>query len=174
MPDINFGEWMILAVIALVVVGPRNLPDLSRKLGGWMREARAMATDFRVGLEREIADLDEIRADLKGIGEEVAQPLKEAKGELGSVSKDLKPLDWNGPIPSAGPTPADSAEDFKKIHGLPADEDSDVDAGDGNDGEPIVEPEDSVADSSDPETDEGVAKDSSAGEGSARDPRRGV
>lgn len=118
MPDINFGEWMIIALIALIVVGPRNLPDLSRKLGGWMREARAMATDFRVGLEREIAELDEVRSDLKNLGSEVAKPLTEIKDELGSVPGELKPLDWTGPVPPSGPTPADSARDFNRIHGI--------------------------------------------------------
>jgi sec-independent protein translocase protein TatB len=118
MPDINFGEWMIIALIALIVVGPRNLPDLSRKLGGWMREARAMATDFRVGLEREIAELDEVRSDLKNLGTEVSKPLTEIKDELGSVSGELKPLDWTGPVAASGPTPDDSARDFNRIHGI--------------------------------------------------------
>ncbi len=118
MPDINFGEWMIIALIALIVVGPRNLPDLSRKLGGWMREARAMATDFRVGLEREIAELDEVRSDLKNLGTEVSQPLMEIKDELGSVSGELKPLDWTGPVAASGPTPDDSVRDFNRIHGI--------------------------------------------------------
>ncbi|MDH5373180.1 MAG: Sec-independent protein translocase protein TatB [Acidimicrobiia bacterium] len=116
MPDINFGEWMIIALIALIVVGPRNLPDLSRKLGGWMREARAMATDFRVGLEREIAELDEVRSDLKDLGSEVSQPLMEIKDELGSVPGELKPLEWTGPVAASGPTPDDSARDFNRIH----------------------------------------------------------
>ncbi len=118
MPDINFGEWMIIALIALIVVGPRNLPDLSRKIGGWVREARAMATDFRVGLEREIAELDEVRSDLKGMRDEVAKPLTEIKDELGSVSGELKPLDWTGPVTGSGPTPEDSARDFNRIHGI--------------------------------------------------------
>ncbi len=118
MPDINFGEWMIIALIALIVVGPRNLPDLSRKLGGWMREARAMATDFRVGLEREIAELDEVRSDLKNLGTEVSQPLMEIKDELGTVPGELKPLDWTGPVTASGPTADDSARDFNRIHGI--------------------------------------------------------
>lgn len=118
MPDINFGEWIVIAVIALVVVGPRNLPELAHKIGGWMREARAMATDFRVGLEREISELGDIQGDLKGLSAEISKPLKEIKDELGSVSNELKPLDWTGPITEQGPTPADAAEDFKKIHGI--------------------------------------------------------
>ncbi|MBK5268287.1 MAG: twin-arginine translocase subunit TatB [Acidimicrobiia bacterium] len=118
MPDINFGEWIIIAVIALVVVGPRNLPDLAHKIGGWMREARAMATDFRVGLEREISELGDVQSDLKGLASEISNPLKEIRDELGSVSGELKPLDWTGPVTDHGPTAADAAEDFKKIHGI--------------------------------------------------------
>jgi sec-independent protein translocase protein TatB len=126
MPDINFGEWIIIGVIALVVVGPRNLPDLAHKIGGWMREARAMATDFRVGLEREISELDEVRSDLKGLGSELSKPLKEVRDELGSVPGELKPLDWTGPVTENGPTAADAAEDFKKIHGITDDAPADV------------------------------------------------
>lgn len=118
MPDINFGEWIIIAVIALVVVGPRNLPDMAHKIGGWMREARAMASDFRVGLEREISELGDVQSDIKGLASEISGPLKEIRDELGSVPGELKPLDWTGPVTEHGPTAADAAEDFKKIHGI--------------------------------------------------------
>lgn len=162
MPDINFGEWMIIALIALIVVGPRNLPDLSRKIGGWMREARAMATDFRVGLEREIAELDEVRSDLKGMRDEVAKPLTEIKDELSSVSGELKPLDWTGPVTGSGPTPEDSARDFNRIHGIadaPAETESSAVSA-----EPEISAKRAAKNAAEP-MDEGSANDAVAGAG---------
>lgn len=123
MPDINFGEWIIIALVALIVVGPRKLPELAHKIGGWVREARAMATDFRVGLEREIADLDAVRDDIKSISEEVSRPIKEVAAELEAAADDLKPLDWTGPVTDQGPTPADAERDFNRIHNRPDDAD---------------------------------------------------
>ena len=117
MPDINFGEWIIIALVALIVVGPRKLPELAHKIGGWVREARAMATDFRVGLEREIADLDTVRDDIRSISEEVSRPIKEVAAELEAASDDLKPLAWTGPVTEQGPTAADAEQDFNRIHG---------------------------------------------------------
>ena len=138
MPDINFGEWMIIALVALVVVGPRNLPDLAKKIGGWVREARSLATDFRLGLEQEIAEISEVKEGLVGLGNEIRQPLEGVRDELTDVGKELtdaapdleglnsKPLAWTGPVSEQGPTPEDAAADFERIHGVadaPTDDD---------------------------------------------------
>lgn len=135
--DINGGEWFIILLVALVVVGPRRLPELAKKAGTWLRSVRAMATDFRVGLEREIAELEEPLQSVKG---DLAQPLKSVGDEIKAVRSELKdagravtgPLEWTGPTPDRGPTPADAAADLARINegedlhlagAVPADED---------------------------------------------------
>jgi sec-independent protein translocase protein TatB len=55
--DIGFWELVVIAVIALLVVGPERLPELVRETGRWVRAARRFVTDTRYQIEREF-DLD--------------------------------------------------------------------------------------------------------------------
>lgn len=58
--DIGFWELVVIAVVALLVVGPERLPQLVRDTGRWLRAARRMASDTRAQFEREL-DLEEGR-----------------------------------------------------------------------------------------------------------------
>jgi len=44
---LSFGEIVLLAVVAIVVVGPRNLPSMMRTAGQWVSRIRRMSTDLR-------------------------------------------------------------------------------------------------------------------------------
>ncbi|HEY7841592.1 MAG TPA: Sec-independent protein translocase protein TatB [Gammaproteobacteria bacterium] len=61
--DIGFWELVVIAVIALLVVGPERLPELVRETGRWVRAARRFVTDTRYQIEREF-ELD-ARGDFK-------------------------------------------------------------------------------------------------------------
>lgn len=58
--DIGFWELVVIAVVALLVVGPERLPQLVRDAGRWLRAARRMVADTRAQIEREL-DLEEGR-----------------------------------------------------------------------------------------------------------------
>src|SRR5262245_7896349 len=65
MPDIGIGwsELLFIAVLAIVVVGPKDLPRLMAQASRWMRAARRMANEFQGHLdqlarEAELADLE--------------------------------------------------------------------------------------------------------------------
>lgn len=45
--DIGWGELVVIAVVALVVIGPKDLPYALRTLGQWASKARAMAREFQ-------------------------------------------------------------------------------------------------------------------------------
>lgn len=55
--DIGFWELVLIAVVALLVVGPERLPELVRESGRWLRALRRFVTDARYQIEREL-DLD--------------------------------------------------------------------------------------------------------------------
>lgn len=61
--DIGFWELILIAVVALLVVGPERLPELVRESGRWIRAARRFVTDARYQIEREL-ELD-TRGDFK-------------------------------------------------------------------------------------------------------------
>jgi sec-independent protein translocase protein TatB len=49
--DIAPSELLLLAVVALVVIGPKDLPKVMRVVGRWVGKARGMASHFRAGLD---------------------------------------------------------------------------------------------------------------------------
>ena len=100
------GELIIIAVIALIVLGPQRLPEIARKLGQWTAELRKAAREITKGLEQEVAEL---KAPL----DEVKAPLREIEGEL--KKSDPRKFDWTGPKPVSGPTPEDAMADLEKI-----------------------------------------------------------
>ena len=56
---VDFGEMLVIFVVALVVLGPARLPGLVSKIGRWVGKARTMARQFREQLENEI-NLEEL------------------------------------------------------------------------------------------------------------------
>ena len=58
--DVGWQELGLIAVVALVVLGPEELPVIMRKAGRFMRKARLVVHDFRMNLE-EMADEAELR-----------------------------------------------------------------------------------------------------------------
>lgn len=131
------GEIIIIGLLALVVLGPKRLPEVARKIGQYTAEIRKAARDLSQGLENEVEDLkkmgdelkaplDEVSRPLKEVGEEVSRPLKEVGEE---VTRDLKeatedlPMPgsgykWIGPKPVSGPTPEDAMQDLAAINRL--------------------------------------------------------
>ena len=70
MPGIGFTEMILLVVVAIVVIGPKDLPLMMRKFGKFTGKMRAMAFEFQQGLDElgRQAELEELRkevADLK-------------------------------------------------------------------------------------------------------------
>ncbi|MEL6338526.1 MAG: twin-arginine translocase TatA/TatE family subunit [Myxococcota bacterium] len=58
---LGIGEIAVIVAVALVVLGPRKLPQVAKQLGRGLREFRRAAADFQVTLEQE-ADAEEERA----------------------------------------------------------------------------------------------------------------
>ena len=66
--DIGMMEMLVVGVLALVVVGPKELPKLLRTVGGLVRKARELTSEFREGVEtlaaeaeRELDPFDDLR-----------------------------------------------------------------------------------------------------------------
>ena len=62
--DIGFSELLVIAVVALVVLGPERLPKAARFAGLWVRRARAQWNSVKDELERELA-ADELKRELQ-------------------------------------------------------------------------------------------------------------
>ena len=75
--DIGWSEFVLIAVVALIAIGPKELPGVLRTVGQWMGKARKMAAEFQSQFqeamrEAEMADLkksfDEVREAASGFG----------------------------------------------------------------------------------------------------------
>jgi sec-independent protein translocase protein TatB len=59
--DVGFSEVLLIAVVALLVVGPREFPTLVRNVGGWLGRARQFMNAVKTEFDREIHKADEIK-----------------------------------------------------------------------------------------------------------------
>jgi len=72
MMDLSWSHILIVLIVALVVVGPKDLPRLMRMTGRWVAKARAMADQFRKSFDdmARQSELDELRAELEALRHE--------------------------------------------------------------------------------------------------------
>lgn len=67
--DIAWSELGVIAVVALLVIGPKDLPKVLRSIGQWTAKARAMAREFQSGIDDMVreAELDDLRKAAKDV-----------------------------------------------------------------------------------------------------------
>lgn len=77
----SFSELVVVVLVALVVVGPKDLPKMLRRLGQWSGKLRRMAADLRAqsGID------DALRTE--GLADDIAEIRKLARGELDAVQR---------------------------------------------------------------------------------------
>ena len=84
---IDSPELLVIAVVALVVIGPKELPGLLRSWGKWMAQMRGMASEFRGHVDEMVrqADLDDVKRQLTatpGLDLQALDPTREIKSAL--------------------------------------------------------------------------------------------
>lgn len=125
--DIGFWEIMMVGVVALLVIGPKELPTMMRTVGGWMGKTRHFVNAVKTEIEREAYRADELKrllAEQAGIVDrhknidtsQPAVPLKSSgnndpgDGSPTTAVHDAPPVAAIASIPDATPaTPPDIA-----------------------------------------------------------------
>src|SRR4051794_41237811 len=69
--DIGWSELVVIAVVALIAIGPKELPAVLRTVGQWMRKARKMASEFQGQFQEAMREAE--MADLKKSFDEVKE-----------------------------------------------------------------------------------------------------
>ncbi len=118
MLSIGWTEMMLIAAIALIVVGPKDLPAMLQQVGKFAGQLRRMGNDFRQEINKAVA-VDEIK-DLK---KSVTNPLTSIKQD---IQKDFNSIGTDGSVkPSGALKPADPkvedvTSEIRKAAGMPA------------------------------------------------------
>src|SRR3954467_6861187 len=115
--DIGWSELVVIAVVALIAIGPKELPGVLRMVGQWMGKARRMASEFQGQFqeamrEAEMAELkktfDEVKDAATGIGSDnIMTSLQKDVGEALKIENIETPVTPTTPEP---PTPATFVE----------------------------------------------------------------
>lgn len=111
--DIGFTELLIIAVVALIVIGPERLPKVARTVGHLIGRMQRYVNDVKADISREM-ELDELRK-LRSSMEETARSfeqsvqkgVRETESELNSVVDSAKPDTETEPAPTASSSAGD-------------------------------------------------------------------
>ena len=119
MLDLGWSELLVIGVVALIVVGPKDLPVLFRKVGQFVGRAKGMAREFTQAMN-DAAD----ESGVRDISSSVNKSLKAATNPLGtamdgvkSAAKSLTDVD---PESETGKLAAKRQQDVKKIQAASA------------------------------------------------------
>nr|WP_292107534.1 Sec-independent protein translocase protein TatB [Brevundimonas sp.] len=112
-PGIGATELLLIGIIALLVVGPKDLPLLMRRVGQFMGKARSMAADFRASFDEMArqSELDDLRKEVEALRTgQMAKPLgAETEATFRQISEDLNkpvvPTSYGASDPPAQPSP---------------------------------------------------------------------
>src|SRR5688572_26368744 len=109
--DIGFSELFVIAIVALIVLGPERLPKAARLAGLWVRRARAQWYSVKSELENELADeelkrsLRQTQADLREARDSVLQGGQEMRREFDQLEAATRDVSES----PAAPAPSEAA-----------------------------------------------------------------
>lgn len=115
--DIGFSELFVIAIVALLVLGPERLPKAARFAGLWVRRARAQWYSVKSELENELADeelrrsLRQTQADLREAQESLRNQIHDSRDTVQRELRDAeRSVEALNPSTAAEPTalPADA------------------------------------------------------------------
>ena len=89
LPGVGFSELLLLALAALIIVGPKDLPFMMRKVGQLVGKARGMAREFQAAFE-DIArqsELEDLRKEIEDLKRN--NMMTEAQDDLANMESDI-------------------------------------------------------------------------------------
>ena len=94
MLDIGWSEMAVIALVALVVIGPKDLPKAMKTVAFWVRKARSLASEFHSGIDQLVreAELEEARDAIRSASQmNLDRALESTIDPTGEVNKALQP-----------------------------------------------------------------------------------
>jgi len=97
--DIGFAELLLLAIVALLVLGPERLPGVARTLGGLSRKARSSWLNLKRSIEAEMR-AEELKKPLQQFQDEIKKTRDTFHDEARSIRGEMAALNPQTPAPS--------------------------------------------------------------------------
>jgi sec-independent protein translocase protein TatB len=114
--DLGWSEMLIIGAVALIVIGPKELPNALKTFAYWMKQARKMAREFHSGVDDMIrqAELDDARKAVEDARRNISKEIESSVDPTGDVKRTLsdnpmKPTPSMPASPPAKPAPAETA-----------------------------------------------------------------
>ena len=114
--DIGWSELLLIGIVTLIVIGPKELPGALRTLGQWMTKVRRMAAEFQNQFQDAIreAELAELKKEVDEMAAKASSytqfdPLEDVRRDIEKAAGDLPAFDAHAegrPAPSTPPAPA--------------------------------------------------------------------
>ena len=129
MLDVGWTEILVIAIVLIIVVGPKDLPQMLRTFGRMVAKMRGMAGDFRQQFDEALreADLDDVRKTigeaqklnplntirdavnpLRQMGDEIKADLQKATSSITTPTPSVNPAESTSAVPSGAGKPASS------------------------------------------------------------------
>ncbi|PHR91113.1 MAG: twin-arginine translocase subunit TatB [Robiginitomaculum sp.] len=115
-PQIGFSEMLVIAILALVVVGPKDLPGMMRKAGQFVAKLKMLGQEFKdafdqIGQDDELAELRREMDELKSLGKLSNLSDEAFEEDMRALDKDLREgTDVSTPAPKASSKDGDPKE----------------------------------------------------------------
>jgi sec-independent protein translocase protein TatB len=107
--DIGWMEMLVIAVVAIVVIGPKDLPRVLHTVGQWMARARGVARNFQDQMEEMArqSGVDDVRRQIQSSmdGLDPAQRIRQAIDPTGEMDAQMKAMTDLGRIEPDPPRP---------------------------------------------------------------------
>jgi len=111
--DFSWSEILVIAIVALVVIGPKELPGVLRTLGQWMGKVRRMAGEFQNQFQDAIreAELADLKKEVDNMTSQASRyanfdPLAEARNEMDKAQREVESALAGTPAAEAKPADA--------------------------------------------------------------------
>ncbi len=124
--DLGWTELLVVGIVALIVVGPKDLPVLFRNIGRFVGKAKGMAREFS-GAMNDAADqagIKDVQKGLKAATNPLGTAMDGVRDAAQDMAKSINPTKFDteklDPDSETGKLAAQRAEDAKKIHAATA------------------------------------------------------
>ena len=89
--DLTSGKLLLLGIVALIVLGPKDFPILLRTIGKYMGIIKRQADEFRAQFDEAIreSEFDQLKKDVEGLGQDLNESMRDTER---SISKDFDEL----------------------------------------------------------------------------------